>query len=61
MKKRLVFLPVFTAALSFSAFLRSNGSNQVKTVQILTLIGVGMCLGVALSNLLVNFSAKSKD
>ncbi|MFZ0773610.1 MAG: hypothetical protein WCA49_11385 [Candidatus Sulfotelmatobacter sp.] len=61
MKKRFVFLPLFLAALGFSVFLRSNGSDHVRTVQILTLIAIGMCLGIALANLLALFNAKSKD
>jgi hypothetical protein len=61
MKKSFVFSPVFVAAVSFSVFLRSNGSEQVRPVQILTLIAIGMCLGIALVNLLTLLSAKSKD
>ncbi len=61
MKKRFVFMPLFVAAVSFSIFLRSNGSEHVRAVQVLTLIGIGMCLGVAMVNLLAFFSAKSRD
>jgi len=60
MKKRLVLFPVFVAAVSFSVFLRSNGSDQVRTVPILTLIGIGMCLGVALTNLLALLTRNRK-
>jgi hypothetical protein len=61
MKKRFVLFPLFVAAVSFSVFLRSNGSDHVRTVQILTLVAIGMCLGIALANLLALFNAKSKD
>jgi hypothetical protein len=47
--------------LSVSVFLRSNGSDHARTVQILTLVAIGTCLGIALANLLALFSAKSKD
>jgi hypothetical protein len=61
MKKRFVLLPLFVAFVSLSVFLRSNGSDQVRMVQILTLIVIGMCLGLALANLLALLGAKSKD
>lgn len=51
MKKRLFFLPLFAAVLAFSAFLRSTGADNVRTVQILALIATGMGLGVALAHL----------
>ena len=47
MKQRFVFFPLFFAALGFSAFVRSTGPDQVRTVQILALIATGTCLGVA--------------
>jgi hypothetical protein len=62
MKKRFVLFPLFVAAVSFSVFLRSNGSDHTRTVQILTLVAIGMCfLGIPLANLLALFNAKSKD
>jgi hypothetical protein len=61
MKKRFVRFPLFAAAVSFSVFLRSNGSDHVRTVQILTLVAIGMCLGISLANLLALLNAKSKD
>jgi hypothetical protein len=59
MKKLNVLSLLFIAAVCFCIFLRSNGSDHIRTVQILTLIGVGMCLGVALTSLLTLF-AQSK-
>jgi hypothetical protein len=59
MKKLNVLSLLFTAVVCFCIFLRSNGSDHIRTVQILQLIGVGMCLGVALTNLLTLF-AKAK-
>jgi hypothetical protein len=61
MKKRFVFFPLFVAAVSFFVFLRSNGSDQVRAVQMVMLIAIGMCLGIGLANLLVLFKAKSQD
>jgi hypothetical protein len=60
MKKRFVFLPLLFAALGFSAFVRSPGSDHVRTVQILALIATGMCLGVALAHLRFLFEEKSR-
>jgi hypothetical protein len=60
MKKLYVFSPLFAAAVGFSIFLRSHGSDHVRTVAMLTLISVGMCLGIGLVNLLTLLSAKSK-
>ncbi len=61
MKKRFVFFPLFIAAVSFSVFLRSNGSDQVRAVQMVMLIAIGICLGIGLANSLVLFNPKSKD
>jgi len=60
MKKRFVFLPLFFAALGFSAFLRSTGSDQVRAVQIVVLIAIGACLGIALANLRALLGPKSQ-
>jgi hypothetical protein len=59
MKKRLFFLPLFASALAFSAFLRSAGSDTVRTVHIVALIVTGMGLGVALAHLKLLLSTKS--
>jgi hypothetical protein len=60
MKKRFVLFPLFFAALGYSAFLRSTGSDHVRAVQILALIATGMCLGVALAHLRFLFEKKSQ-
>jgi hypothetical protein len=60
MKKRLFFLPLFAAALAFFAFLRSAGSDNVRTVQIVALIATGMGLGVALAHLKLMLSTRSQ-
>jgi hypothetical protein len=44
-----LFLPLFVAALGFGAFLRTSGSENVRAVQIVILLGCGMCLGVTLA------------
>jgi hypothetical protein len=61
MKKRIIFFPFLLAFLAFSAFLRTTGSDHVRTVQILSLIATGMCLGVALANLRALYGAKPQD
>ena len=60
MKARLFFLPLLAAVLGFSAFLRSDGSESVRTVQIVSLIATGMGLGVALAHLKFALDARSK-
>ncbi|MBZ5654586.1 MAG: hypothetical protein LAO56_04820 [Acidobacteriia bacterium] len=60
MKIRLFVLPLFAAALGFSAFLRSAGSETVRAVQIVDLIATGMGLGVALAHLKLVLSARSQ-
>lgn len=50
MKKRLIFFPLFLAIFGFSAFLRTAGAENVRAVQMVTLIATGMCLGVALAH-----------
>lgn len=49
--RRAFFLPLFAAALAFTAFMRTTGSESVRAVQILALIATGMGLGVALAHL----------
>jgi len=60
MKARLFFLPLFAAVLGFSAFLRMDGSESVRVVQIVALIATGMGLGVALAHLKFALDARSK-
>ena len=60
MKIRLFFLPLFASVLAFSAFLRTDGADTVRTVQIVSLIAAGMGLGVALANLKFLLSAGSQ-
>jgi hypothetical protein len=61
MKKSYALLPFFVAAVSFAIFLRSNVSEHLRPAPILTLILIGICLGVGLINLLTLFSTKSKE
>jgi len=51
MKIRLFILPLFASILGFSAFLRTDGADTVRTVQMVSLIATGVGLGVALVNL----------
>jgi hypothetical protein len=52
MNKRFVFLPLFVAAASFCGFLHSSASEHLGTLAMMTLIVMGMCLGVLLMDLL---------
>jgi hypothetical protein len=60
MQKRFIFFPLFFAIMGFLAFLRTTGSDHVRTVQILALLATGMCLGVALAHLRFLFDTKSQ-
>ena len=42
MKKRLFFLPLFASVLAFAAFVRSDGADSVRAVQMVSLIATGM-------------------
>jgi len=53
MKRSLVVVPLLFAALGFFAFLRMPGAENVRAVQIVSLIATGMCIGVALAHLLI--------
>ena len=57
MKIRLFILPLFASILGFSAFLRTDGADTVRTVQMVSLIATGVGLGVALVNLKYLLSA----
>jgi len=59
MKNRLIFMPLLLAALGFFAFLRMPGAENVRAVQIVILMGIGMCVGVALARLLIRSGARS--
>jgi len=48
-RRNRLLLPLFVAVLAFGAFLRTSGSENVRAVQIVTLLGCGMCLGVTLA------------
>lgn len=60
MKARLFLFPLLAAILGFSAFVRSDGSESVRAVQIVSLIATGMGLGVALAHLKFALDARTK-
>jgi hypothetical protein len=60
MKKRLFFLPLLASALAFGAFVRSDGSESVRAVQMVSLIATGMGLGVALAHLKFMLDARAQ-
>jgi len=53
-------MPLFAAILGFGAFLRSDGSESVRAVQIVSLIATGMGLGVALAHFKFLLDARAK-
>jgi len=57
--RRGLIVPLLVAVLAFGAFLRMPGSENVRAVQILSLIGVGMGLGVALAHIKILLGMKS--
>ena len=59
MMRRLIFVPMLLALLAFLAFLRTSGAENVKAVQIVSLIATGICVGVALANLRFRPGSKS--
>ena len=61
MNKRLIVSPLLFAVMAFFAFLRTSGAENVRAVQMVSLIATGMCLGVALAHLGLGLSAKSQS
>jgi hypothetical protein len=57
--RRGLIIPLLVAVLGFGAFIRSPGSENVRTVQMLALIAVGMGLGVALAHIKILLGMKS--
>ena len=54
MRKQLLrglFVPLLVAAVGFGLFLQISGAENVRAVQRVALIGVGMGLGVALAHI----------
>ena len=60
MKRRLFFLPLLASALAFFAFARSEGSETVRAVQMVSLVAAGMGLGVALAHLKFMLDARAQ-
>ena len=61
MNKRLIVSPLLFAVMALFAFLRTSGAENVRAVQMVSLIATGMCLGVALAHLGLGLSAKSQS
>jgi hypothetical protein len=61
MKPRAWVMPLVAAFLGFSAFLRTPGADNVRAVQMVTLIATGIGLGVALAHVRIALSAREKD
>ncbi len=57
--RRGLFMPLFASALGLAAFIRIPGSENVRAVQMLALIAVGMGLGVALAHIRILLGMKS--
>lgn len=58
--RRSLVLALFAFLLGFGAFLRMPGSENVRAVQIVALLGAGMGLGVAWAHLLVLVGLRSR-
>jgi hypothetical protein len=54
-------IPLLVSALAFATFLRSAGARNVCSVDMVTLIAVGMGLGVALAHIRILVGMKSRS
>lgn len=64
MKKQLLqglFIPLFVSAIAFGAFVRTPAAANMRTVDMLALVAVGMGLGVALAHIRILLGMKSKE
>jgi len=57
--RRGLIMPLLVSVFALGAFLRAPGSENVRAVQMLSLIGVGMGLGVALAHIRILLGMKS--
>lgn len=55
-----LFLPLLAAALAFSGFLRTTGSENVRAVQIVSLLVAGVGLGIAIAHLEILWGLRSR-
>jgi hypothetical protein len=59
--RRSLIIPLLVAIFGFSAFLRTPGAENVRNVQILSLVATGMGLGVALAHLKILLGMRSRQ
>lgn len=59
--RRRLGISIFVIALSIGTYSRLTGTENVRIVHILTLIGIGMGIGVFLTNLFAYIRAGSTD
>ncbi|MBZ5720605.1 MAG: hypothetical protein LAO03_09515 [Acidobacteriia bacterium] len=59
--RRGLVMSLIAAAMGFSAFLRMQGSENVRAVQIVSLLATGIGLGVALSHARVLWGLRKED
>ena len=57
--RRALLLPLLVFVFGFFGFLRTPGAENVRTVQILSLLAAGMGLGVVLAHLKLVLSARA--
>ncbi|HSS99169.1 MAG TPA: hypothetical protein VLK33_19175 [Terriglobales bacterium] len=57
--RRGMLMPLLASVLALGAFLRIPGSENVRVVQMLALIAIGMGLGVALAHIRILLGMKS--
>lgn len=55
---RTFALPLLAIIFAWTSFIKINGSENVRTIYIVTLIGVGIGIGVLLRNTIAYFTGK---
>ncbi len=58
---RQFIIPFFVMALALGNYSRLSGTENIRAIHIVTLLTIGMAMGILLKNLFVHFRRKGGD